>query len=123
MARETLAIHGGKPVRSSPLPYGHHSIEDEDIESVIQVLRSGWITTGPKVADFESAVAELVEARFAVAFSSGTAALHGAAFAAGLQPGDEAITTPLTFFAGRCFPVIALAGTSPVRSPGRTSGS
>ena len=99
MSRKPLAIHGGKPVRAASLPYGHHRIQDEDIEAVVQVLRSEWITSGPKVREFEEAVAAYVSARYAVAFSSGTAALHGAAFAAGLGPGDEAITTPLTFCA------------------------
>lgn len=94
-----LAIHEGTPVRSTPLHYGRHKIEEEDIEAVVQVLRSDWITTGPKVQEFEEAVAAYVGSRFAVAFNSGTAALHGAAFAAGLGPGDEAITTPLTFCA------------------------
>jgi len=96
---EPLAIHHGKPVRSTPLPYGHQDIRDEDIEAVIQVLRSDWITTGPKVREFEEAVAAYAGARFAVSFSSGTAALHGAAFASGLGPGDQAITTPFTFCA------------------------
>ena len=96
---DLLAVHGGTPVRDTGLPYGHQSIEEEDIEAVVQVLRSDWITTGPKVAEFEEAVAAYVDARYAVSFSSGTAALHGAAFAAGLGPGDEAITTPLTFCA------------------------
>jgi UDP-4-amino-4,6-dideoxy-N-acetyl-beta-L-altrosamine transaminase len=81
------------------LPYGHHSVEPEDIEAVISVLRSDWITTGPKVIEFENAFAAYVGARHAVSFSSGTAALHGAAFAAGLEAGTEAITTPLTFCA------------------------
>jgi perosamine synthetase len=96
---QRLAIHGGPPVRSTFLPYGRHEIDDDDVLAVTEVLRSGWITTGPKVGAFEAAVAETVGARHAVAFSSGTAALHGAAFAAGLGPGDEAITTPLTFCA------------------------
>lgn len=94
-----LAIHGGKPVRDTLLPYGRQAIDEEDIAAVVAVLRSDWITTGPKIEEFENAVAARVDARYAVAFSSGTAALHGAAFAAGLQPGDEAITTPLTFAA------------------------
>lgn len=94
-----LAIHGGMPIRETPLPYGHQSIEDKDIEAVNQVLRSDWLTTGPKIEEFEQSVADYVDARYAVAFSSGTAALHGAAFAAGLEPGDEAITTPMTFCA------------------------
>jgi len=94
-----LAIHGGTPVRKTMLPYGHQSIEEDDIRAVVEVLRSDWITTGPKVAQFEEAFAECVGAKYAVSFSSGTAALHGAAYAARLGPGDEAITTPLTFCA------------------------
>lgn len=97
--QQALAVLGGTPVRQSNLPYGRQSIDEDDIEAVVQVLRSDWITTGPKVDEFEEAVAELVGAKFAVAFSSGTAALHGAAFAAELGPGDEAITTPMTFCA------------------------
>ena len=81
------------------LPYGRQSVADEDIQSVVQVLKSDWLTTGPKVDEFEQAFADRVGAKFAVSFSSGTAALHGAAFAAGLGPGDEAITTPMTFCA------------------------
>jgi len=95
----TLAIHGGQPVRKTLLPYGHQNIDEDDIRAVVEVLRSDWITTGPKVAEFEEAFAEYVGARYAVSFSSGTAALHGAAFAASLGPGDEAITTPMTFCA------------------------
>jgi perosamine synthetase len=97
--REILAIHGGQPIRQTLLPYGRQSIDDSDIEAVVQTLRSDWVTTGPKVAEFEEAVASCVGAKYAVSFSSGTAALHAAAFAAGLQAGDEAITTPLTFAA------------------------
>lgn len=95
----TLAIHGGRPVRDTMLPYGRHAITDADIAAVVETLRSEWITTGPKVGEFEEAVAGVVGARHAVSFSSGTAALHGAVFAAGLAPGDEAVTTPLTFCA------------------------
>ena len=94
-----LAIDGGTPVRSTALPYGRQDIDEDDIAAVVAVLRSDWLTTGPKVQEFEDAVADYVGARYAVAFSSGTAALHGAAFAAGLGSGDEAITTPLTFCA------------------------
>jgi len=93
------AIEGGRPVRETLLPYGHQHVDEDDIQAVIEVLRSEWITTGPKVAEFEAALAERVGAAFGVSFSSGTGALHGAVFAAGLQPGDEAITTPLTFAA------------------------
>ncbi len=96
---EALAIHGGTPVRKTLLPYGRQSISESDIEAVTDVLRSDWLTTGPKVGEFEEAFAAFVGARFAVGFNSGTSALHGAAFAAGLGPGDEAITTPMTFCA------------------------
>jgi perosamine synthetase len=96
---QALAINGGLPVRATFLPYGRQSVDEADIQAVVEVLRSDWLTTGPKVAEFEEAFAARVGAARAVSFSSGTAALHGAAFAAGLKPGDEAITTPLTFAA------------------------
>src|SRR5712691_1795160 len=96
---EALALHGGKPVRSTLLPYGRQSIDEGDIQAVVDTLRSDWLTTGPKVNEFEEAFAAWVGARHAVSFNSGTAALHGAAFAAGLGVGDEAITSPLTFAA------------------------
>src|SRR5271166_4209062 len=99
MTREVLAIDGGTPVRETLLPYGRQSIGEEDIQAVVEVLRSDWLTTGPKVAEFEEVFAVRVGAAHAVSFSSGTAALHAAAFAAGLKAGDEAITTPLTFAA------------------------
>jgi len=86
-------------VRKTLLPYGRQSIGEDDIQAVVDVLRSDWLTTGPKVAEFEESFAAWVGAKHAVSFSSGTAALHGAAFAAGLKPGDEAITTPMTFAA------------------------
>src|SRR6266571_7190639 len=97
--REALALHGGKPVRPTLLPYGRQSIHEDDIQAVVDTLRSDWLTTGPKVDEFEEAFAAWVGARYAVSFSSGTAALHGAAFAAGIGPGDEVITSPLTFAA------------------------
>jgi len=96
---KVLAINGGTPVRSGLLPYARQQIEEEDIAAVVDVLRSDYLTTGPKVEEFERCVAEYVGAEFAVAYSSGTSALHGAAYAAGLGPGDEAITTPMTFCA------------------------
>jgi len=96
---QTLAIHGGSPVRATFLPYGRQSVDEADIQAVVEVLRSDWLTTGPKVAEFEEAFAARVGAAHAVSFSSGTAALHAAAFAAGLKCGDEAITTPMTFAA------------------------
>src|SRR5580692_9519424 len=98
-SHEVPAIDGGTPVRKTMLPYGRQSISEDDIQTVVDVLRSDWLTTGPKVAEFEEALAARVGAKYAVAYSSGTAALHGAAFAAGLKPGDEAITSPLTFAA------------------------
>jgi perosamine synthetase len=96
---ETLAIHGGIPTREKMLPYGRQSIDDSDIAAVVEVLKSDWLTIGPKVVEFEERFAAWVGSRHAVSFSSGTAALHGAAFAARLGPGDEAITTPMTFCA------------------------
>jgi perosamine synthetase len=99
ISSQALAIDGGSPVRDTLLPYGGQSIDDDDIQAVVEVLRSAWLTTGPKVSEFEEAFAARVGSAYAVSFSSGTAALHGAAFAAGLKPGDEAITTPLTFAA------------------------
>jgi len=95
----TLAIDGGTPVRETMLPYGRQWVDEADVQAVVEVLRSDWLTTGPKVREFEQRVAEYVGAREAVAVNSGTAALHVAAFAAGIGPGDEVITTPLTFAA------------------------
>jgi perosamine synthetase len=97
--RATLAIDGGRPVRAAMLPYAHQQIADEDVDAVAAALRSDWLTTGPRVPEFEAALTGVTGARHAVAFSSGTAALHGAAATAGLGPGDEAITTPMTFAA------------------------
>jgi perosamine synthetase len=96
---ELLAIHGGTPVREKLLPYGRQSLDNADIEAVVEVLKSDWLTTGPKVGEFEERFAAWLGAKHAISFSSGTAALHGAAFAAGLGPGDQAITTPMTFCA------------------------
>ncbi len=96
---QELAINGGKPVRDKLLPYGHQWIDEEDIKAVLEVLRSDWITQGPKVAEFEKEFAKYVGARYAVAVNSGTAALHAACFAAQIEKGDEVITTPITFAA------------------------
>jgi UDP-4-amino-4,6-dideoxy-N-acetyl-beta-L-altrosamine transaminase len=96
---QALAINGGSPVRSTYLPYCRQLVDEADIEAVVEVLRSDWLTTGPKVGEFEAAFAARVGAAHAVSFSSGTAGLHAAAFAAGLKAGDEAIATPLTFAA------------------------
>lgn len=99
ISSQALAIHGGSPVRPTFLPYGRQSVEESDIQAVVDVLRSDWLTTGPKVAEFEEAFAARVGSAYAVSFSSGTAALHATSFAAGLKEGNEAITTPLTFAA------------------------
>ena len=96
---ERLAIDGGAPVRTTLLPYAHQVIDERDIDAVSAALRSDWLTTGPRVPAFEAGLTAATGARHAVAFSSGTAALHGAAAAAGLGPADEAITTPMTFVA------------------------
>ncbi|MDA3012808.1 MAG: UDP-4-amino-4,6-dideoxy-N-acetyl-beta-L-altrosamine transaminase [Actinomycetota bacterium] len=81
------------------IPYGRQSIDEEDIQAVVEVLRGDWLTQGPTVEHFERAIAEYVGAEYAVAFSSGTAALHGATVAAELGPGDLVVTSPLTFMA------------------------
>lgn len=96
---EKLAIDGGKPVRETMLPYGLHQVTDEDVAAVTEVLKGKWLTTGPTVAQFERALAQKVGAASAAAVSSGTAALHLAYMAAGIGPGDEIITSPLTFAA------------------------
>jgi perosamine synthetase len=96
---DPLAIDGGPPVRDTLLPYGHQMVDEADVEAVAKVLRSDWLTTGPAVEEYEQAFAEYVGARHAVAVTSGTAALHAAVFAAGIGPGDEVITSPLSFAA------------------------
>lgn len=81
------------------IPYGRQNIDQIDIDSVIEVLRSRFITTGPKADEFEAKLADYCGAKFAVVFNSGTSALHGAMYAAGIGSGDEVITTPMTFLA------------------------
>lgn len=93
------ALEGGQPVRTRLLPYGRQCLDDTDCAAVMAVLRGDFLTTGPTVPRFEAAVADYVGARFAVAFMNGTSALHAACHAAGIQPGDEVITSPLTFVA------------------------
>jgi len=104
--RPAVAAKAGGPSRrtrakrtAKAIPYAHQSIDNTDIRSVTEVLRSDWITTGPKVHEFEVAVADYVGARSGVAVSNGTAALHAAAFAAGIGPGDEVIVPAMTFAA------------------------
>ncbi len=81
------------------IPYGRQSISEEDIQAVVDVLRSDYLTTGPKITEFENTVANYVGAKYAVAVSNGTAALHIACLAAGIQTGDEVIVSPITFAA------------------------
>jgi UDP-4-amino-4,6-dideoxy-N-acetyl-beta-L-altrosamine transaminase len=81
------------------IPYGRQTIEDDDVAAVVEALRGDWLTQGPTVASFEAALAAACGAPYAVAFSSGTAALHAACHAAGLGAGDEVLTSALTFAA------------------------
>lgn len=81
------------------IPYGKQWISDEDIDAVVEVLRSDWLTTGPKIAEFEQAFANFSGVREAVAVSSGTAALHAAMYALDIGPGDEVIVPTITFAA------------------------
>jgi perosamine synthetase len=83
----------------TPIPYGRQWIQEDDIEAVVKVLRSDWLTTGPVVDQFEAALAEKLGAKYTVVVSSGTAALHLACLAAGLGPGDMVISSPNTFVA------------------------
>lgn len=79
------------------IPYGHQCVDEDDINTVVEVLKSDFLTQGPKVREFEDLLSAYCGAEFAVVFSSGTAALHGAYFAAGIADGDEIITSPMTF--------------------------
>lgn len=81
------------------IPYGTQSIDEDDIQAVVDVLHSDYLTTGPYIEQFEQKVAKYVGAKYAVAVSNGTAALHVACLAAGIKEGDEVITTPITFAA------------------------
>jgi perosamine synthetase len=81
------------------IPYGHQLIDDDDIAAVVEALKSEWLTQGPRVAEFETHFADAVGASYAVAYSSGTAALHGACAASGLGDGDRVVTSPLSFAA------------------------
>jgi len=89
------------------LPYGRQSIEESDIQAVAEALRSDWLTTGPKVDEFEAAISAVAGGSHAVSVTSGTAALHVAYVAAGIKPGDEIVTTPLTFVATAATAAIA----------------
>lgn len=94
-----LAVDGGTPVRTSILPYGRQCIGKEDIENVVRVLNSDWLTTGPVVGEFEKAFAAFTDSANAVAVSNGTAALHAAMYALEIGPGDEVIVPAITFAA------------------------
>jgi dTDP-4-amino-4,6-dideoxygalactose transaminase len=96
---DVLAIHGGRPVRSEFLPFHRPSIDQRDEQSVLETLRSGWLTTGPKTKRFEKDLAAYVGAAHAIGVNSCTAALHLALDAVGVRHGDEVITTPMTFAA------------------------
>lgn len=96
---EKLAIKGGFPVRGGKIYYGRQWIDDADVKAVCDTLRSDFITCGPKVLELEKNLCDYTGAEYAVAVSNGTAALHLACLAAGIGPGDEVITTPITFAA------------------------
>ncbi len=93
------AIEGGVPVRENKIGYGHQYIDEADIEAVCKVLKSDFLTCGPMITELERRLCELTGAKYAVACSNGTAALHIACLAAGVEDGDEVITTPITFAA------------------------
>ena len=93
------AICGGSPVRDKKLYYSHQDINDKDIEAVVRVLKSDFLTTGPAITEMEEKLCALTGAKYAVALSNDTAALHIACLAANVTKGDEVITTPITFAA------------------------
>lgn len=97
MSDELPAHYGGDPIRESVLGYGSQSITDREKEAVVDALEGNYITRGPTVEKFEDRVADFVGVDHAIATTSGTTALHLAGAAAGFGPGDEVITTPLTF--------------------------
>ncbi|MCM1267684.1 MAG: UDP-4-amino-4,6-dideoxy-N-acetyl-beta-L-altrosamine transaminase [Bacteroidales bacterium] len=96
---ELPAIEGGKPVRETPIHYGHQYIDEADIQAVVDVLKSDYLTCGPKIEELEQKLCALTGAKYAVVCANGTAALHIAALSAGIGEGDEVITTPITFAA------------------------
>ena len=96
---EKPAIEGGKPIRKSFLPYGTQWLDEQEINEVIDSLKSSWITTGPKMRIFEENFKNFIGSKYAIAVNSGTAALHVSTSSIDIQPGDEVITTPLTFVA------------------------
>lgn len=99
MEKEPIALYGGTPVRENKIYYGHQWIDDEDVAAVAEAVKADAITCGPTVTRLEQALCEVTGAKYCVAVSNGTAALHCAAIAAGLKAGDEMITTAITFAA------------------------
>ena len=93
------AIDGGRPVRDTKIFYGHQYLDEADYQAVLDVLKSDYLTCGPKIEELEDRLCRLTGAGHAVSVSNGTAALHIACLAAGVGPGDEVITTPITFAA------------------------
>lgn len=93
------AICGGSPIRDRAIFYGHQYIDEDDIQAVVDVLRSDYLTCGPKISELEEKLCQITGAKYAVVCSNGTAALHIACMAAGVGKGDEVITTPITFAA------------------------
>ena len=93
------AIEGGASVRSTPIFYGHQYIDEADINAVVEVLKSDYLTCGPKITELEKKLCDITGAKYAVVCSNGTAALHIACLAASVKEGDEVITTPITFAA------------------------
>ncbi len=96
---EKLAIEGGSPVREKKIFYGHQWIDEEDIQAVEAVLRSDYLTCGPAAEQAQRDLCAYTGAKYAVLLNSDTSALHSACLAAGVGPGDEVITTPITFAA------------------------
>ena len=96
---EELALFGGEPVRDKQIFYGHQYIDENDIRAVVNVLKSDFLTCGPEIEKLEQKLCEITGAKYAVALSNGTAALHAACYAADIKQGDEVITTPITFAA------------------------
>ncbi len=96
---QKLAIFGGEPVRTTPLNYGRQYIDEADIQAVVETLKSDALTCGPKIEELEATICQITGAKYCVAVSNGTAALHIAAMAANIQTGDEVITSSITFAA------------------------
>ena len=121
-----VQVDSGRCMRSTFLPFARPSLGEEEIREVVDTLRSGWITTGPKTERFAAEFLDYVGGRFAVPVSSATAGLHAALLALGVGPGDEVVTTPLTFVATlntivHCgaVPVLADVDAATLQHPGR----